>query len=80
MAKEESNDGLKYLLIIVVVLMAMWWTISDNARVKYIHRLEDQITDYEKTIEEYEDIIEDLRCENESLHDDLNFYYEEAGV
>lgn len=68
MVKKEHYDGLKYIAIIVIVLLIVWWTISDNGRVKYIKKLETQI-------EKYEEKIEELEKEKESISEELEYYY-----
>ncbi len=56
------------VLFAVILLILFFWYRSDNGRIKQIKELEAQIVEYESRIEE-------LEKENESIHEELAYYY-----
>ena len=63
---KHDNAGFKIALFVVAMIL-MWWYISDNGRIKRIKELEDQVFEYEEKIEE-------LQKENDSMREVMEYY------
>lgn len=62
-----DKSGLKTLatfFIVVIAFIVFFWYRSENAKVKTIEKLQDQISEYEET-------IDDLRAEIDGLKEQL---------
>ena len=63
---DNTSTWVKIVIIVIVVMGLLWWN-SDNSRIKWIHELED-------TISEYEEKIAALESENKSMSELLEYY------
>lgn len=67
MSKESKT--LSTILLVIIVVIVFFWYRSDNARLKRIEKLNDQIIEYEEKIEE-------LERQNKSKEEELEYYRE----
>ena len=67
---KDKGDFLYKIFGIILLVMAYLWYRSDNARIKYIENLQEEITQYELKLSEYEQEIEFLEDELKSLRED----------
>ena len=67
---KDKGDFLYKIFGVILLVMAYLWYRSDNARIKYIENLQEEITQYELKLSEYEQEIEFLEDELKSLRED----------
>jgi len=56
-----------YIALFVIAMILIWWYRSDNGWVKRVKELEDQVCEYEEKIEE-------LQKENDSMREVMEYY------